>query len=143
MDDNILNVSIELINDGIKFSSTAENYPAVISDYYPPFGNNEGYKPLQLFLISFGTCISGTILPLLRKMNMHIHKYSVSVEGKRRTEHPTGFEKIKLFISLYSNDIEEADMDKVIKMSEEKYCPVCAMIKNNVDVEIEYKIEKV
>jgi len=47
-----------------------------------------------------------------------------------------------LRIFIKSNDITEADLDKVVSMAEEKYCPVCAMIKGNVDVEKQYSIEK-
>ncbi len=142
MSDELLKADIRLINDGIKFSCTSGDNPEIITDYYPPLGNNEGYKPLELFLISFGTCVSGTIIPLLRRFRKSIDKYSVAIEGIRRSEHPTSFEKIGVLISVYSKDVEAADLEKVIKMSEDKYCPVWAMIKNNVEVEIKYTIEK-
>jgi len=142
MNNELLKAKIQLINNGIKFSCTSNGNPELITDYYPPLGNNEGYKPLELFLISFGTCISGTIIPLLRLSKKFIDKYSLDIEGIRRKEHPTCFEKIKIMIIVYSKDIEDADLEKAIKMSEDKYCPVWAMIKNNVDVEINYKIER-
>ena len=67
MDKNQLNVEMKLIDNGLKFQTKAGNNPEVITDYTPPLGNNEGYMPLELFLISFGTCVSGVILPILRK----------------------------------------------------------------------------
>jgi len=44
-----LSAKIKLINQVIKFSCSSENYPEIITDYYPPLGKNEGYKSLQLF----------------------------------------------------------------------------------------------
>lgn len=140
MNNELLNADIRLINNGIKFSCISNGNPEIITDYYPPLGNNEGYKPLELFLISFGTCVSGTIIPLLRMSKKSIEKYSVEIEGTRRNEHPTSFEKIKISILVFSKDLEDLDLEKAIKMSEDKYCPVWAMIKNNVEVEIAHKI---
>jgi putative redox protein len=139
---DFLQTEIHLINNSIKFSSKSENYPEIISDYYPPLGNNEGYRPLELLLMSFGTCASGTILPLLRRMQKSIESYTMKVEGTRKTEHPTGFSKIMLKIIIKSHDVSEDDLQKAVKLSEEKFCPVWSMIKNNVRVETEFQIER-
>ncbi len=139
---NILQTEIHPINNSIKFSSKSENNPEIISDYYPPLGNNEGYKPLELFLISFGTCASGTILPLLRRMQKSIEFYTMKVEGTRKTEHPTGFGKIILKIKIKSPNVTEDGLQKAVKLSEEIFCPVWSMIKNNVLVETEFQIDR-
>ena len=138
---DLLRAEIRLINNSIKFSSKSGNNPEIISDYYPPLGNDEGYKPLELFLISFGTCASGTVLPLLRRMHKNIESYTMNIEGIRKTEHPTGFSKIILKLRVKSPDITEDDLQKAVKLSEEKFCPVWSMIKNNVLVETEFQIE--
>jgi putative redox protein len=139
--ENELSAEIKLINDGIQFSSHTGNNAAVTTDYIPPLGNNDGYLPLELFLISFGTCVSGTILPILRKMRKNIEAYSMKIHGSRRTEHPTGFSKIILEINIKSNNLSADEVEKVIAKAEEKYCPVWAMIKNNVEVEAKVFVE--
>jgi putative redox protein len=139
---DILRTEIHLLNNGIKFSSKSENNPEIISDYYPPLGNNEGYKPLELFLISFGTCASGTILPLLKRMQKSIELYTMQVDGIRKTEHPIGFSKIILKLIVKSPNLTADDLQKTIKLAEEKFCPVWSMIKNNVLVETEFQIER-
>jgi putative redox protein len=93
-------------------------------------------------LISLGTCVSGTVLPLLRKMKKKIDYYEVKIGGERRSEHPTSFSIITIDIVLRSTDIENNDMETVLKMAEEKYCPLWAMIKNNVVVKTNYQIIK-
>ena len=138
MKDNCLDVEMKLIDNGLKFQTKAGNNPEIITDYIPPLGNNEGYMPLELFLISFGTCVSGVILPILRKMQKDIAGYSVKTKGIRKTEHPTGFSKIILEIFVTSKNTTAEEIEKVIKMAETKYCPVWSMLKN--DIEIETKI---
>lgn len=138
--DNIVETSVELINDKIMFKGRAGSNPDIITDYVPPLGDGKGYMPLQLFLISLSTCLGGTIAPLLRRMGKNIEVLSIQAKGQRREQHPTGFEKIVLSISVKSDNIKEDDIQKVINMSEEKYCPVLSMIKGNVGVSITYDI---
>ena len=64
----------------------------------------------------------------------------INSKGIRREEHPTCFKTIMVTISLNSADTSEEDLKKVIKLSEDTYCPVRAMLKGNVQVEIDYKI---
>ena len=138
MENSHLNVEMKLIDRGLKFQTKAGNHPEIITDYIPPLGNNEGYMPLELFLISFGTCVSGVMLPVLRKMQKDIEAYSMNAKGIRKTEHPSGFSKIILEIFVKSKNTTTEDMEKVLKMAETKYCPIWSMLKN--DIEIETKI---
>jgi putative redox protein len=43
-------------------------------------------------------------------------------------------------IQIKSTDVTEADMQKVIKLSEDTYCPVWSMLKGNVEVEVVFSI---
>jgi len=139
---DILEAKVRLINDKIKFSCRSKENPEIITDYIPPLGDNEGYMPLELFLISLATCTSGTILPLLRRMRKTIDGFEMKVEGTRKDQHPTSFSRIMMDIQVQSNDLENSDIEKALRLAEETYCPVWAMIKNNVMVETKYKIIK-
>ncbi|MGE5425340.1 MAG: OsmC family protein [Syntrophothermus sp.] len=136
-----LNVSMELVNEGVHFNATTDGtHPPVSIDYFPPLGNNLGYCSLELFLMSFGTCVGSTLLPFLRRMGRTIQQMHIDASGTRHEQHPTSFSVITLDIILHSPDVTEEDIDKVIGMAEEKICPVWAMVKGNVKVEINRKI---
>ena len=137
-----LNVEMKLIDNGLKFQTRAGNNPEVITDYIPPLGNNEGYMPLELFLISFGTCVGGVILPILRKMQKNIEEYSMKASGIRKTEHPPGFSKITLEIFVKSNNTTTEEIEKVIQMAETTYCPIWSMLRNDIEVETIVLIKK-
>ena len=66
----------------------------------------------------------------------------ISAKGIRREEHPTCFKNITLIISLTSPDTSFSDLNKVLKLSEETYCPVWAMLKGNVDIAVIHSIVK-
>jgi putative redox protein len=58
----------------------------------------------------------------------------------RKEEHPTGFKIIFVEINLKSSDATPEDLIKVIRLSEDTYCPVWSMIKGNAEIKVKYKI---
>lgn len=129
-----LEVTLKLTNDKVQFTGVARSNPPVVCDYFPPLGDGQGYTGLELLLLSLATCSSSTIVPILRKMRKTVVGFHVHAKGIRREQHPTSFEKIFLEFTVNSSDVAEADIQKAIKLSEDTYCPVWAMLRNNVEV---------
>jgi putative redox protein len=140
MSTETVNVTINLISDKLRFTTALRDNDQIIADYVPPLGDGRGYMPLELFLISLSTCSGSTIVSLLRKKRKTVTSFVMSAEGFRREEHPTYFEKIVLRCELVSPDAADEDMRRCIELTEEKYCPVWAMIKGNVEVVCEFTI---
>ncbi|KAF0144215.1 MAG: hypothetical protein FD156_2031 [Nitrospirae bacterium] len=109
-------------------------------DYIPPFGGDDGILPMELLLISLAGCSLHTVLFLLRKMGKSTNKFEVHAVGQRQSEHPTVFTSIELLYLLKGDDLDASSVEKAIKLSEETYCPVWAMLKNNVAITWKYSI---
>lgn len=138
----MLEAKLSLINNKLHFiGESGQNEPVHI-DYIQPLGDGEGYTSLQLFLLSLGSCAGSSVLTFLRKMKKNIKECEIKAYGQRRQEHPTCFGKIMIEFIIRSEDVQPADLDKVIALSEETYCPVWAMIKGNVIVETKYTINR-
>lgn len=137
---NVLEANVSLINNKLHFLGKSGNNEPVHIDYISPLGDNEGYMSLQLFLLSLASCAGSSVLTFLRKMKKTIDSCQIKANGIRRTEHPLAFEKVTLEFIMKSPDIVEADVQKMIDLSEETYCPVWAMIKGNVKVETKITI---
>lgn len=127
-------VSVELTNEKVRFVGTAKANPPIYCDCIPPIGDGEGYTGLELLLVSLAVCSSTTVVSLLRKMRRSITGFDVQARGIGRDQHPKTFEKIFLEFVLHSPDAQEADLHKAIQLTEEKFCPVWSMLKNNVEV---------
>jgi putative redox protein len=137
-----MKATISLINNKVHFEGFAgENKPVSI-DYFPPIGDNLGYTSLELLLLSLSSCVGTAILTFLRKMGKTIFNFDIFSRGIRKEQHPTGFSIIYLEIIVISDDVNDSDLDKVIKLAEETYCPVWSMIKGNVELKIDYQINK-
>ncbi len=85
-------------------------------------------------LFSLSSCLGSALLIFLRKMKKTITGLEIHSKGIRKEEHPTGFKTILLEINLNSTDTTIDDLNKVLKLSEDTYCPVWSMLKGNVEI---------
>jgi len=138
----VLNTEIKLLNDKINFIGKSKNNVPISIDYASPIGDDLGYTSLELFLLSLSSCIGSSLALLLRKMSKTVSGLEIRAQGVRRTLHPTSFEKITLDVVLTSDDITTQSVDRALALSEDSICPVWAMIKNSVEVVINYTIVK-
>jgi len=139
MDNNYLEINLHTVNDKVKFLSNSRDNQEISIDYFPPIGNGEGYTSLELLIISFSSCISSTLLTILRAlMHKNVVSLKINAKGFIRDQHP----KSQLELTLKSQDVEEADVKKALALAEEKLCPVWAMLKGNVEISVSYFINK-
>jgi putative redox protein len=140
---NILTVRLKTIDDKAMFSAEARENPAVVIDYFPPIGAAKGYTSLELLMMSFGSCVCTTLLSLLRyRMKKSIDGISGEVDGIVREEHPKALERISLRLHIRAKDLTETEVREALKNAEDSVCPVWAMIKGNVALDIETEISE-
>jgi len=135
-----LEVTVKSTNQKLGYTGVLRSLPPIAMDYIPPLGDGQGYMPLELLLMSLGTCSGATVGHLLKIMGKSVTGIKVNVKGTRRAQHPLSFQKILLEFFVHSADVKDADMQKAIKLAEESICPVWAMVKGNVEVVTDYKI---
>jgi putative redox protein len=136
-----LTVKLQTVDDKTMFNAEARDNPKIIVDYFPPVGTGKGYTSLELLMISFGSCVSTTLLTFLRyKMKKFISGLSVEVNGIVRKEHPKALQNISLFLRIKAKDLKEDELQEVLKIAENEICPVWSMIKGNVTIDVKTEI---
>lgn len=135
-------VDTKLVNQKVKFIATPRSHPelSAILDYIPPLGDGQGFAGLELLLASFCGCVSTAVVALLRRAGKNIISYECSAEGIRQ-ENPLSLKKIIFEICVQSDNIEASDIEKILGVAA-TISPVWLAIKNNVEVETEYRILK-
>ena len=131
-----LEANIQLMNEKLLFKGTVDGNDPISIDYIPPLGDGQGYISLELLLLSLTSCMGSALLTFLRRMNKQITGFEINAKGIRNEEHPTGFRIIHVEIVLTSNNTTLTEIDRLLKLVEETYCPVWAMIKGNVDIKV-------
>jgi len=133
-------VTLNLTNQKVHFTGVSrDNQDKPVNfDYVPPHGDGDGFKGLELLLMSFSGCVSTGIVFLLRRMGKNILAYKMNAIGIRNDQ-PLCLKKICFEIIIESNDITDEDIQAVLKQAGE-ISPVWLTLKNSVEVEAEYKI---
>jgi len=102
---NNLTVTADLINDKVKFSGVSRDNHEIMIDSMSPIANDNGYTPIELFLLSLATCSGMTIILLLRKMHKNVLGLKVIASGDRRDTPPTYFKSIPNLIYCKRNHL--------------------------------------
>jgi len=118
----------------LHFEGETEFPASVPIDYPPPLSDNQGHKPMELVLMSLASCSGQTVISLLQKMKQDVRAFSVKAVGNRKAEHPKVYTDIHLEFVVEGSNLDSESVQKAVQFSEEKYCPVWAMLKQVANV---------
>jgi putative redox protein len=69
-----------------------------------------------------------------------VDKFDMAVSGIRRGEDPKYYESIEIRYNFAGRDLRKEAVERAIRLSQEKYCSVRAMVKDSVKLNITYTI---
>lgn len=102
-----------------------------------------GPKPIELVAVALAGCTALDVVTMLRpKHHQKLTTYEVHVEADQAERPPKVFTAIRLRHVLTGFGIDETAVQQAIQMSEEKYCSVGAMLKENATLETVYEIHE-
>ncbi len=100
-------------------------------------GEKAGQSPMELLLSAVSGCAVVDIVLMLRKKRKTIVDIIVETEGWRNDDFPKRFNKIHSKYILTSPDTSEDELEKVAKLTLDKYCSVVS----SLDVKVEFSVE--
>jgi len=95
-------------------------------------------SPMELVLIGLCGCTGYDVASILRKKREPFTGLEVRAEAERATNPPTVYTEIRLTYRVRGNVSHKA-VEDAVRLSEEKYCSVAAMLKKTA--RITYQIE--
>jgi len=95
-------------------------------------------SPVELVLIGLCACTAYDVVNILRKKREDFTAVEVFAEGERATAQPAIYTTIKLVYKVKGKVSRQA-VESAVRLSEEKYCSVAAML--NKTAKITYNIE--
>ncbi|HSV85228.1 MAG TPA: OsmC family protein [Levilinea sp.] len=101
-------------------------------------GDNDGFKPIELLLVSLAGCTAMDVISILQKKRQDVRAFNVQVHGERGEDHPKVFTLITVEYIVKGKNIDKTSVERAVQLSTEKYCAVQAML--GKDVPIEHKI---
>ena len=129
--------------EGLTFVGKADsNHWVTIDGPKSFFGSEAASRPMELLLISLGTCTASDVASILKKKRVDLNKFEINITGERAQDHPKVFTTINIEFEFTSETLKNEDAERAIELSKNKYCPISAMLSNAVKITYKYKIEK-
>jgi len=100
-----------------------------------------GPKPIELVAVGLGGCTAFDVITVLRqKYHQKVTGYQVRVEADQAERPPQVFTTVRIHHVVTGIGIDEAALVEAIRLSEEKYCSVGAMVQKTATFQTTHEI---
>ncbi|MDZ4142607.1 MAG: OsmC family protein [Methylotenera sp.] len=136
-----MHVSVKWV-DGVSFVGISETGHAVVLDGAPENGGrNIGMRPMEMLLIGMGGCTSFDVVAILKKARQPITDCVAEIDATRAEDIPKVFTKIHVHFVITGNNLNEAQVERAVKLSAEKYCSASIMLAKSVEITHSFEIK--
>ena len=107
--------------------------------------SNTGPGPMELLLVALGSCTATDIVIILEKKRQKLESLEVSVSGERAASPPQFWTRLDVVFRLGGRGmdggpLEDKAVADAVRLSEEKYCSVAAMLRKTAELTMRYEI---
>lgn len=100
-----------------------------------------GPKPVELVAVGLAGCTAFDVITVLRqKYHQKVTSYEVRVEADQAERPPQVFTSVRLHHVITGFEIDPTAIEEAIRLSEEKYCSVGAMVRQTARLQTTYEI---
>lgn len=129
--------------EGMTFVAESGSGHAVVVDSSPDVGGrNVGARPMELVLMGTGACSAIDVVHILRKARLSVTGCVVELDAERATEDPKVFTRIRFHYVITGKGLTPSQVERAIKLSEDKYCSASAMMAKTAELDWDYEIRE-
>lgn len=100
-----------------------------------------GAKPVEMVAVALAGCTAFDVITILRhKYRQKVTGYEVRVEAEQADHPPQVFTSVRIHHVITGYEIDPAAVEAAIRLSEDKYCSVGAMLRQVSDLSTTYNI---
>jgi len=126
--------------EGMSFEATVTGH-SIIMDADEKFGGkNRGPRPKPLLLASLTGCTGMDVVSILEKMKIKPESFKIISRVEVAEEHPRVFKSIHLVYKFKGKKLDVEKLKKAVDLSQERYCPVSAMLRKACPLTYEIEI---
>ncbi|CAH0529565.1 OsmC family protein [Vibrio hippocampi] len=123
--------------DGFKFLGQSQSGHSIVMDGN---GGDTAPSPMEMVLMAAGGCSSVDVVDGLKSANQAVTACIAKLSTERRDAAPRIFTKVNIHFEVSGEALDPAWVSKVTKDSLEKYCSVCLMLGEGVEMTHSWEI---
>src|SRR3984893_14277478 len=121
----------------MQFAGTGNAGHPVLMDGESKVANS----PMELVLLALCGCTAYDVVSILQKKREPLTAVEVSAHGEKASEPPRVYTAIKLLYRVSGNVARKA-VEDAVRLSEEKYCSVAAILNKTARITYEIRLDK-
>ena len=122
------------------FESQVSGHKIIMDANEEAGGEDRGPRPKPLVLSALGGCTGMDVIHVLKKMRIQPTFFNVAIEGTLSEEQPKRYTQIHLTYEFKESDnLDAQKVETAVKLSQEKYCSVSALLRRGAEVTYEIK----
>ncbi|HPW17775.1 MAG TPA: OsmC family protein [Candidatus Aminicenantes bacterium] len=126
---------------GMKFEGKSGRAGAAVAlDFAREGEAMDGFSPMELVLASLAGCSGQVAVGLLQRMGQEVKDLTVRARGTKKEIHPAVFKAIELEFEFRGGQLDAASVEKALDLSEDRYCPVWAMLKTAAPIRKAFRL---
>ncbi|HXX00313.1 MAG TPA: OsmC family protein [Candidatus Acidoferrales bacterium] len=122
--------------DNERYVGEADSRHAIVMD---TAAQKTASTPMELVLIALCGCTASDVVGILRKKREPFTHLEVRAEGERAKGYPAVYTEIKLVYRI-GGKVSRKAVEDAVRLSEEKYCSVSAMLQKTAKITFEIEI---
>ena len=126
---------------GFKFTSADAHGHSITVDAPQNDGDEfGGFKPGELLLTALASCSGIDVANILARQRQQVTGLEIKVKGTQQPDPPWTWVEIELEYIIRGKNLREAQVERAIDLSENKYCSVGASIAGNSKITSSFTI---
>jgi putative redox protein len=118
---------IKWVENAAFVGETGSGHAIVIDGPQDIGGRNLGMRPMELMLLSIGSCSAVDVVHILKKARQPVSDVQVEVKGTRADTDPKVFTAVHLHFIVSGAGLGASHVERAVKLSAEKYCSASIM----------------
>ena len=103
-------------------------------------GKDEGPRPKALMLSALAGCTGMDVVAILNKMQMPFERFTIEIDAESTDQHPKVYKSVTLVYHFWGDELDEAKIEKAVRLSQEKYCGVAATLKQLAEIDFSIRL---
>ncbi|MAQ08285.1 MAG: osmotically inducible protein C [Gammaproteobacteria bacterium] len=135
--------SVKWLGRKMFLAESASGHTVVMDGPEQTGGRNIGFRPMELMLLGLAGCTSYDVIHILDKSRQQVTDCVAEVKATRADSIPAVFTSIHLHFVVTGIDLKQAQVERAIKLSSEKYCSASMMLEaGGVTISYDHEIRQ-
>ena len=116
------------------FDATVSGHHVIMDAHPAVGGEDKGCRPKELMLAALAGCTGMDVVSILKKMRVEFSSLDIRVSADVTEEHPKHYENMHVVYEFSGNNLDPAQLNKAVQLSQDRYCGVSYVYKKAMAV---------